>query len=133
MLMLIFRMCAVTLFALIAVTAPAQTYPTRPVRIIIGFPPGGTTDVIGRLVAQSLADSLGKPFVVDNRGGASGTIGTGMVAKAEPNGYTLVLTSSTHGTAPALYSSLPYKESELAPIGLIATTPYVFVVHPTIP
>jgi tripartite-type tricarboxylate transporter receptor subunit TctC len=103
------------------------------VRIVIGFPPGGTTDVIGRLVAQSLAESLGKSFIVDNRGGASGTIGTGIVAKAEPNGYTLVLVPSTHGTAPAMYASLPYKESDLAPVGLVATTPYVFVVHPTIP
>src|SRR3954471_24863412 len=105
--------CTFLVLALLSAAVPAHPYRTRPVRIIIGFPPGGTTDVIGRLVAQSLAESLGKPFVVDNRGGASGTIGTGMVAKAEPNGYTLVLTSSTHGTAPALYSSLPYKESEL--------------------
>ena len=89
--------------------------------------------MIGRLVAQGLAESLGKSFIVDNRGGASGTIGTGIVAKAEPNGYTLLIVSSTHGTAPALYSSLPYQEKDLAPVGLIATTPYVFVVHPTIP
>src|SRR5207253_2060275 len=101
----------------------AQSYPAQPVRIVIGFPPGGTTDVIGRLVAQSLAESLGKSFIVDNRGGASGTIGTGIVAKAEPNGYTLLIVSSTHGTAPALYSSLPYREQDLAPVVLIASTP----------
>jgi tripartite-type tricarboxylate transporter receptor subunit TctC len=119
--------------ALVAGAALAQSYPAQPVRIVIGFPPGGTTDVIGRLVAQGLAESFGKSFIVDNRGGASGTIGTGIVAKAEPTGYTLTVVSSTHGTAPALYSSLPYKESDLAPAALIATTPYVFVVHPTIP
>jgi tripartite-type tricarboxylate transporter receptor subunit TctC len=122
-------------FALMMLAATAgftQSYPSQPVRIVIGFPPGGTTDVIGRLVAQGLAESLGKSFIVDNRGGASGTIGTGIVAKSEPNGYTLLVVSSTHGTAPALYSSLPYQEKDLAPVGLIATTPYVFVVHPTI-
>src|SRR3954471_12201415 len=113
MLKITMKTCALAALLLAAASAPAQTYPTRPVRIVIGFPPGGTTDVIGRLVAQSLAESLGKPFVVDNRGGASGTIGTNIVAKADPNGYTLVLVSSTHGTAPSMYSSLPYKESEL--------------------
>ena len=119
--------------AMLAAAAALAHYPSQPVRIVIGFPPGGTTDVIGRLVAQGLAESLGKSFIVDNRGGASGTIGTGIVAKSEPNGYTLLIVSSTHGTAPALYSSLPYQEKDLAPVGLIATTPYVFVVHPTIP
>jgi tripartite-type tricarboxylate transporter receptor subunit TctC len=131
MLKLASKICALVA-AIITAAAMAQTYPDRPVRVVIGFPPGGTTDVIGRLVGQSLAESLGKPFIIDNRGGASGTIGTGIVAKAEPTGYTLLLVSSTHGTAPALYSSLPYQEKDLAPIGLIATTPYVFVVHPTI-
>jgi tripartite-type tricarboxylate transporter receptor subunit TctC len=124
---------AFALMILAAAAAAAQTYPSRPIRIVIGFPPGGTTDVIGRLVAQGLSDSLGKSVIVDNRGGASGTIGTGIVAKSEPNGYTLLVVSSTHGTAPALYSSLPYQENDLAPVGLIASTPYVFVVHPTIP
>ncbi len=118
---------------LAAAAALAQSYPTSPVRLIIGFPPGGTTDVIGRLVAQGLSESLGKSFVVDNRSGASGTIGTGIVAKSEPNGHTLVVVSSTHGTASALYSALPYQDKDLIPIGLIASTPYVFVVHPTIP
>jgi tripartite-type tricarboxylate transporter receptor subunit TctC len=118
---------------LMSAVAFAQTYPAQPIRLVIGFPPGGTTDVIGRLVAQGLSESLGKSFIVDNRGGASGTIGTGIVAKAEPNGYTLLMAPSTHGTAPALYSSLPYQEKDLTAVGLIATTPYVFVVHPTIP
>jgi tripartite-type tricarboxylate transporter receptor subunit TctC len=127
------RSFAIIVTALAAAGTLAQSYPSQPVRIVIGFPPGGTTDVIGRLVAQGLAESLGKSFIVDNRGGASGTIGTGIVAKAEPTGYTLTVVSSTHGTAPALYSSLPYQEKDLAPAGLIATTPYVFVVHPTIP
>ena len=117
---------------LVAPQAQAQSYPTQPVRIVVGFPPGGTTDVIGRLVAQGLSEALGKSFVVDNRPGASGTIGAGVVAKSEPDGYTLLMVSSTHGTAPALYASLPYQEKDLLPVALVASTPYVFVVHPEV-
>jgi len=113
--------------------ASAQGYPTQPVRVIVGFPPGGTTDVIGRMVANELAEQTGKPFVVENRPGASGTIGTAAVAKAAPDGHTLILVPSTHGTARALYGSLPYDDAELAPVGLVASTPYVFVVHPGMP
>jgi tripartite-type tricarboxylate transporter receptor subunit TctC len=114
--------------------AAAQTYPSQPVKVIVGFPPGGTTDVIGRLVANELAEQTGKPFVVENRPGASGTIGTSAVAKAAPDGHTLIVVPSTHGTARALYGTLlPYEDAELAPVGLVASTPYVFVVHPEMP
>jgi len=113
--------------------ALAQAWPTQPVRIMVGFPPGGTTDVIGRLVANELSEQLGKPFVVENRGGASGTIGAGVVAKSAPDGHSLILVPSTHGTARALYASLPYEESDFVAIGLVASTPYVFVVHPDFP
>jgi len=119
------------LLALASLAAQAQNYPTQTVRIIVGFPPGGTTDVIGRLVAQELTESLGRAVVVENRAGASGTIGTGVASKATPDGHTLVLVPSTHGTAPALYASLPYEEKDLVPAALVATTPYVLVVHPT--
>lgn len=114
------------------IPAFAQSYPSQSVKIVVGFPPGGTTDVIGRLVAQGLSESLGKSFFVDNRGGASGTIGAEIVAKSQPDGHTLLVVSSTHGTAPALYASMPYQEKDLIPVSLIATTPYVFVVHPSI-
>jgi tripartite-type tricarboxylate transporter receptor subunit TctC len=113
--------------------ALAQSWPAQPVRVMVGFPPGGTTDVIGRLVANELSEQIGKPFVVENRGGASGTIGTGVVAKSTPDGHSLILVPSTHGTARALYASLPYEESDLVAIGLVASTPYVFVVHPDFP
>ena len=79
-----------------------------------------------------MSESLGKSFFVDNRGGASGTIGAEIVAKSQPDGHTLLVVSSTHGTAPALYASMPYQEKDLIPVSLIATTPYVFVVHPSI-
>ena len=123
--------CASILLALASLAAQAQGYPSQTVRIIVGFPPGGTTDVIARLIAQELTESLGRAVVVENRPGASGTIGSGIVAKATPDGHTLLLVSSTHGTAPSLYASLPYEEKDLVPAALIATTPYVLVVHPS--
>ncbi|MBS0337973.1 MAG: tripartite tricarboxylate transporter substrate binding protein [Proteobacteria bacterium] len=119
------------LLALASLAAQAQGYPSQTVRIIVGFPPGGTTDVIGRLVAQELTESLGRAVVVENRGGASGTIGSGIAAKSAPDGHTLLLVPSTHGTAPALYASLPYEDKDLVPAALVGTTPYVLVVHPS--
>ena len=110
-----------------------QAYPAQTVRIVVGFPPGGTTDVIGRLVAQELAERLGRSFVIENRPGASGTIGAGTVAKSPADGHTLIVVPSTHGTARALYASLPYEEEDFVATGLIASTPYLFVVHPGLP
>lgn len=125
--------CSALAFGFIATPALAQAYPTQPVKITVGFPPGGTTDVIGRLLAQSLSEQTGKPFIVENRPGASGSIAAGVVAKSAPDGHTLILVPSTYGTAGALYSNLPYADSELAPVGLVGSTPYVFVVHPSLP
>jgi tripartite-type tricarboxylate transporter receptor subunit TctC len=122
-------LAAATLLA--PLSALAQ-YPTQPIKMVVGFTAGGTTDVIGRLISNELQEAFGKPVIVDNRPGASGTIGTGVVAKSRPDGYTLVMVSSTHGTARALYSMLPYDtDKDLVPVSLIATTPYVLVVHPT--
>jgi len=123
--------CAAILLALASLAAQAQGYPSQTVRIIVGFPPGGTTDVIGRLIAQELTESLGKAVVVENRPGASGTIGSGIAAKSAPDGHTLALVPSTHGTAPALYASLPYEDKDFAPAALVGTTPYVLVLHPS--
>jgi tripartite-type tricarboxylate transporter receptor subunit TctC len=128
------RRLALKFLAAATVLAPLSAfaqYPTQPIKMVVGFSAGGTTDVIGRLISNELQEALGKPVVVDNRPGASGIIGTGVVAKSKPDGYTLVMVSSTHGTAPALYSSLPYEDKDLVPISLIGTTPYVLVVHPT--
>jgi tripartite-type tricarboxylate transporter receptor subunit TctC len=123
--------------AVLALCAPLAAwgqYPSQTVRVVVGFPPGGTTDVIGRLVAQGLADRIGKPFVVENRPGASGSIGAAGVAKAAPDGHTLLVVPSTQGTNAALYASLPYDtEKDFAPVSLVASTPYVFVVHPDMP
>ena len=125
----------ILLFIVALAVAPstlAQAYPTQPVKILVGFPPGGTTDVMGRLAAQELGAQTGKAFLVENRPGASGSIAVGAVAKSAPDGHTLVMVPSTYGTASALYSNLPYAESELTPVGLIGSTPYVFVLHPSI-
>jgi tripartite-type tricarboxylate transporter receptor subunit TctC len=112
----------------------AETYPDRPVRIVVGFPPGGTTDVIARLLAQGLSDRTGKSFIVDNRGGASGNIGAEAVAKSPADGYTLLLTSSTHGTASSLYSHLGFDPvKSFSPVAMLASTPYVLVTHPSVP
>jgi len=110
----------------------AQAYPTKPVRLIVPFPPGGSTDIVARIVAQKLGERIGQPLVVENRGGAGGTIGTEAVAKATPDGYILGFAStSTHAVAPAVYTKLGYDPVKgFAPISLVAVTPYLLVVNP---
>ncbi len=112
-----------------------QAYPAKPVRLIVPFPPGGSTDIVARIVAQKLGDRLGQQIVVENRGGAGGTIGTEVVAKATPDGYTLgVGSTSTHAVAPSVYPKLGYDPvKDFAPISLVAVSPYLLVVHPEVP
>jgi tripartite-type tricarboxylate transporter receptor subunit TctC len=114
--------------------AQAERYPLKPVRLIIPVAPGGGTDFLGRLLAQKLTDNLGQPFVVDNRSGAGGSIGAMAVAKAEPDGYTLILGyTASHGINPAL-SKLPYDPvTDFSPVSLIATAPNLLVVNPAVP
>ena len=113
----------------------AQAYPTKPVRMVIAFPPGGSTDIVGRIVAQKLGERLGQQVTVENRGGAGGTVGTEAVAKAAPDGYTITLaTTSTHVVAPAAYPKLGYDAiKDFAAVSLVAVTPYLLVVHPSLP
>jgi tripartite-type tricarboxylate transporter receptor subunit TctC len=115
--------------------ALAQAYPAKPVRLVLPFPPGGGTDVVGRLLAQKLGQALGQQLIVDNRAGAGGRIGTDLVAKSPPDGYTLLLaTSSVMGTGPALYKKLPFDmPKDFAPVSLVAYTAYVLVTHPSVP
>jgi tripartite-type tricarboxylate transporter receptor subunit TctC len=94
-------MCLLGLLGL-CMTSFGQSYPNKPVKILVGFPPGGATDVIARLLAQGLSDSFGQSFYVENKGGASGTIATGMLAKSEADGHTLILVPSTHSSVPSL-------------------------------
>jgi tripartite-type tricarboxylate transporter receptor subunit TctC len=114
--------------------ARAQTYPTRPVRVIVPFAPGGPTDVFGRLIAQRLSDDLGKQFYVENIGGAGGNIGTGRAAKAAPDGSTMLVVASAYVVNPALFGKVPYDTAkDFDPVTLAVTTPMVLAVHPSLP
>ena len=127
------RLCA--LLCLCAeVVVQAQDYPQRPIRMIIGLPPGGSTDIMGRQLAAKLAERFGQQVVVDNRAGASGIIGAELVAKSQPDGYTLMMAGGSFGTISSLYTKLSFDTTrDFAPIALFATSPYVFVVHPSLP
>jgi len=111
-----------------------DAYPVRPVRIIVPFGAGGPGDVFARMLAQKLSENIGRNFYVENRPGAGGTTGTGVAAHAAPDGYTLVVVSSTFMINPSLYDKLPYDTiNDFAPITLAATTPNVLIVHPSVP
>lgn len=127
-----------TLLALMAAAvAPqsiAQPYPSRPIRLIVPFPPGGVTDLVGRILAQRLGDGLGRAVVVDNRGGANGAIGAQAAARSAPDGYTLLMATATHAINATL-SPVPGFDlrTDLAPISLAATVPLLLAVHPSLP
>ena len=115
-------------------SVPAQDFPTKPIRLIIPFPPGGSTDVSFRVWAPGLGENLGQQVVVDNRSGGLGTIGWDMVAKARPDGYTLGAVLIPFATVPFLVSKMPYDvEKDLVPVSLTALVPYVLSVHPSVP
>jgi tripartite-type tricarboxylate transporter receptor subunit TctC len=115
--------------------APSAAYPNKPIRLIVPFPPGGATDIIGRTLAQKLVTQLGQTVIVENRPGAGGTLGSGELLKAAPDGYTLLLgTTSTHSIAPLLYKNLGYTaEKDFTPISEVATATNVLVVSPNLP
>jgi len=119
--------------ALSTLHATAQTYPNRPVTLVVPFPPGGSTTIVARIVADRMAEALGQPIVVDNRGGAGGTIGTRAVAKSLPDGYTLLLGyTGTLAIGPTLYPNAGYDpRKDFAPVGLIGNAPNSLVVHPS--
>jgi tripartite-type tricarboxylate transporter receptor subunit TctC len=131
-------LCAL-LFSLVAgvsaQTVSAQTYPTHSIRLVVPFPAGGTTDILARAVAQRLTETLGQSVVVDNRAGAGGNIGSDIVAKSTPDGYTLVMgTVGTHAINPSLYTHMPYDHvKDFAPVVLVAGVPNVLEVNPSVP
>jgi tripartite-type tricarboxylate transporter receptor subunit TctC len=125
--------CALAL-VLPVVAAPAAEYPERAVRVIVTFPAGGGTDIVARMVFQKVAERSGATFVIDNRGGAGGTIGTDLAAKAAPDGYTIVVVSGSHTINPALYKKLPFDSvRDFAPVAMLVTGPGLLVVHPSLP
>ena len=122
--------------ALAAAAMPAAAaYPEKSVRMIVPYPPGGITDIVGRAVAERLSKALAQPIVIDNRAGAGGTIGATLGARSAPDGYTLFVgTSATNGTNPSTYRNLAYKpETDFAPVALVATAPLMIIVHPDVP
>ena len=121
-------------FAVASRTARAQTYPTRPVRIIVGYPAGGGADIIARLMGQSLSERLGQAFVIENRPGAGGTIAVDSVVRSPPDGYTLLLTGSPDAYNESLYNNLKFNYiRDIAPVAGIIRVPNVMVVHPSFP
>jgi tripartite-type tricarboxylate transporter receptor subunit TctC len=115
--------------------ANAQTYPSKSIRMVVPFPPGGTTDILARTIGQKMAEDWGQPVVIDNRPGAGGNIGSDLVAKAPPDGYTLLMgTISTHAINPSLYKKLPFDPArDFAPISRVGTLPNILIVHPSVP
>ncbi len=115
-------------------TATAENYPTKPVRVVVGFPPGGPTDAIARIVAQKLTDNLGQQFFVENIGGAGGNTAAGQVARTTPDGYTIMAISTGFIVNPSLYAKVPYDPiKDFAPVTLVAASPNIVVVNPQVP
>ena len=117
-----------------AAVSAAELYPTRPIHLIVPYPPGGGTDIVGRLLGEKLSASLKQPIVVDNRGGAGGVLGTEVAAKAAPDGYTLLLAPSSHVINPSIFAKLPYDTvKDFAPITMVASAAILMAVNPRVP
>ena len=131
------RRCAIALsmvFALCCGAAHAQSYPAKPIRMIVSFPAGGPSDLLGRALIQKLTEQLGQNIVADNRVGAGGNLGIALAAKSAPDGYTILITSPTIAISPSLYAHLDYDAArDLAPVARLASIQNVLLVHPSVP
>jgi tripartite-type tricarboxylate transporter receptor subunit TctC len=117
-----------------AAARAAEPFPIRPIRLVVPYPAGGGTDIVGRVLGQKLHESLGQPVVIDNRGGAGGAIGTGLAAKSPPDGYTLLLVPTSHVINPSIYAKLPYDtERDFAPITMVASAAILMAINPRVP
>jgi len=126
--------CTAALLSFMSGQALAQTYPTRPVKIVVPFGPGGFTDVVARILGVKLSESLGQPVVIENKPGAGSMIGTDQVAKSAPDGHTLLIVSSTHVISPWIYKSVPYDPiKSFTPVTRLVDSPYVLLTHPKVP
>jgi len=126
--------CLLLIAVFIPSLAAAQSYPAKPIRIIVSYPAGGANDIVARSVGQKLNELLGASIVVDNRSGAGGTIGADVAAKAPADGYTLLMAAGAHTLAPSLYIKMPYDiVRDFAPISISAKSTYLLVVHPSVP
>lgn len=129
------RGIALTLAMTLGAATPAfAQYPDKPVTLIVPYPPGGGTDVIARIVQDKLRAQLGQPVIIENRGGAAGVIGTELAAKAQPDGYTVLFTLSSHTINPAIYKKLRFNtEKDFDPVSMVASLPQILVAHPSLP
>jgi tripartite-type tricarboxylate transporter receptor subunit TctC len=131
---LISKLCLGAALTLAALTASAQPYPNRPVKIVVPFGPGGFTDVVARILGQKLGAAMGQSFVIENRPGAGSTIGTDQVAKSAPDGYNLVMISSTHVISPWIYKTIPYDPlKSFTPVSKLVDSAYVLAINPKVP
>ena len=128
------KLAALACAAVIAPLSMAQgNYPDRPIRMIVPFSAGGGTDAVARLVAKALSERLKQQVIVDNRAGAGSTIGTDLVAKSAPDGYTLLFASASHSFSPTVYPKLPYSQDDFAAIAIVNITPLMLTIHPSVP
>jgi tripartite-type tricarboxylate transporter receptor subunit TctC len=128
------RLVAAVILSLVAGAVWAQSYPVKTVRVVIPWPPGGSNDIVGRIVVQKLSEMTGQQFIVDNRGGAAGTIGADLVAKSPPDGYTIMVHSATHVANPHLYSKLPYDTlKDFVGVAPLSVQIGMLIVHPSLP
>jgi tripartite-type tricarboxylate transporter receptor subunit TctC len=131
---LLSTVCTAAMLTLIAGPSIAQTYPNRPVKLVVPFGPGGFTDVVARILGVKLGESLGQSVVIENKPGAGSTIGSDMVAKSAPDGHTLLIVSSTHVISPWIYKSIPYDPlKSFAPVTKLVDSPYVLLTNPKVP
>ena len=129
--MVFFRTLLLCVSTMFAVSVAAQAWPAKPVKIVAVFPPGGSVDTVARILSFQLTKQLGQQFIVDNKGGASGSIGTAAVAKSPPDGYTFALVFDTHGVNPSLIPNLPFDTlKDLAPVMIVGTSAMVIAKHP---
>jgi tripartite-type tricarboxylate transporter receptor subunit TctC len=129
-------LCSALLFtaAFASAAQPEGGYPTKPVRLVVPFPAGASSDVVGRLIGQKLSEQLGQQVVADNRPGAGGNLGIGMAAKSPPDGYTIVIATASIAVSPALYAKLGYDaQKDLAPVARLTSIPNILLVHPSVP
>jgi tripartite-type tricarboxylate transporter receptor subunit TctC len=127
------RLTFAAVAVLLAASAYAQQYPSRAIKLIVPWPPGGAVDTIGRLIAQTVSEPLGQPIVVDNRAGAAGAIGSDIVAKSEPDGYTILMGSTTVISINPVLQKLPYQPTDFAPITMVAFVPHMLVTNAQVP
>lgn len=126
--------CLPAVLMLVGVTVSAQSYPIKPIRMLVSAPAGSGADIVARLVGQKMSEAMGQQIVIDNRGGAGGSIATDLTAKSNPDGYTIMMVTAGHTINPSVFIKLPYDPvKDLAAITMLSSTPYLFVAHPSLP